>query len=248
MADVGTDGPTADSAPDPAGAHRRCLAVAAHPDDLEFGAAGTVARWVQEGWDVRYVLVTSGQRGTQDATVSADDFGRLREAEACEAARLTGVTDVTFLGWMDAEVQYGVDLQRDLSRQFRRHQPHRLLCMDPSLLPTEEFVNHPDHRHVATATLDITVTGGTTAAIFPELLAEGLPPWQGLEDIWLMGPAGGPEVVDISDTFATKMAALRAHTSQVGPEVEQFMGPRLRQLGEAHGFAYAESFRVIRRR
>lgn len=231
-------------APDP----RRALVVAAHPDDIEFGAAGTVARWVKEGWDVRYVITTSGQRGTQDRNVSPEELGRIREEESCEAARRTGVSDVTFLGYMDSQVAYGVDLQRDISRQFRIHRPHRLVAMDFEVLPTEFFVNHPDHRHVGLATLDITVSGGTTAGIFPELLAEGLEPWQGLGDIWIMGPAGGSEVVDITDTYPTKIAALLAHESQVGPEVEDFLGPRLAERGRPHGYAYAESFRVVRRR
>ena len=230
-------------APEP----RRALVVSAHPDDIEFGAAGTVARWVREGWDVRYVIVTSGQRGTQDRDVSPEDFGKVREAEALEAARRTGVTDVTFLGHMDSQVAYGLDLQRDISRQFRFHRPHRLVAMDPAVLPTEFFVNHPDHRHVGTATLDITVSGGTTVAIFPELLDEGLEPWQGLEETWIMGPAGGPEVVDVTETYATKLSALLAHESQVGPEIEGFLGPRLAERGKPYGYAYAEAFRVLRR-
>ena len=226
---------------------QRALVVAAHPDDIEFGAAGTIARWVNEGWDVRYVIVTSGQRGVQRADEDPEAFGRVREAEAREAARLTGVDDVTFLGYMDSEVVYGLELQRDLSRQFRIHRPHRMVTMDPQILPTEMFVNHPDHRAVATAALDIVVSGGTTAAIFPELvLEEGIEPWKGLEEIWIMGPAGGDEVVDISETFATKIKALKAHASQIDWDVEKFIGERLRQRGEPHGYAYAESFRVIR--
>lgn len=225
---------------------RRALVISAHPDDIEFGAAGTVATWIAEGWDVRYVIVTSGQRGVQDPHQDAEVFGALREAEATEAARITGVTDVTFLRWMDSEVAYGPDLQKVLSRQFRIHRPHRLISMDPQQLPTEMFVNHPDHRAVGTATLDITVTGGTTAAIFPDLLLEeGLEPWRELEEIWIMGPAGGSTVVDITDTFATKIAALKAHTSQIDWDVETFLGARLAARGEPHGYAYAESFRVI---
>lgn len=231
---------------DPA-AERRALVVSAHPDDIEFGAAGTVARWVREGWDVRYVIVTSGQRGTQDRTVTPEELGRTREEESCEAARRTGVTNVTFLRHMDSQVVYGVDLQRDLSRQFRVHRPHRLVAMDHQVLPTDFFVNHPDHRHVGLATLDVTVSGGTTAGIFPELLAEGLEPWQGLRETWIMGPAGGPEVVDVTDTFAAKVHALLAHESQVGPEVERFLAPRLAERGRPFGYAYAESFRVVRR-
>jgi LmbE family N-acetylglucosaminyl deacetylase len=226
---------------------RRALVVSAHPDDIEFGCAGTVCRWVDEGWDVRYAIVTSGQKGVQDARQDPHQFGRLREQEARRAAEVCGVTDVSFLGWMDSEVAYGPDLLKDVARQFRRHRPHRLVCMDPQPLPTDMFVNHPDHRFVGQASLDMTVTGGTTAAIYPELvLEEGLEPWRELEDTWIFGPAGGPMAVDITDTLERKLDALEAHVSQVGEwDVRTFMRQRLAERGEPHGFAYAETFRVI---
>lgn len=226
---------------------RRVLAVAAHPDDLEFGAAATVARWVEEGWDVRYVIVTSGQRGVQDAGADPHAFGRIREVEARQAASVCGVTSVTFLGFMDAEVVYGPELLGALSRQFRLHCPHRLLAMKADPLLGEAFVNHPDHRHVGQASLDVTVTGGTTAAIFPELLFdEELEPWQGLEEIWLMGPGPAPHAVDVSSTIDRKVEALRAHASQLGEwDVDAFVRRRLAENGKSEGFAYAERFRVI---
>ena len=226
---------------------RRALVVAAHPDDIEFGVAGAVATWIDAGWDVRYVIVTSGQKGVLDAAADPDEFGRKREAEAREAARITGVTDVTFLGHMDSQVTYGPALLKDLARQFRIHRPHRLVGMDPQPLPTDRFVNHPDHRQVGQAALDVIVTGGTTAAIFPELLIEeGLAPWRELEEAWIFGPAGGETVVDISTTFDRKIKALEAHRSQVGDwDVREFMAARLAERGAPHGYAYAEAFRVI---
>jgi LmbE family N-acetylglucosaminyl deacetylase len=233
------------------GAGRRALVVGAHPDDIEFGIAGTVARWVEEGWDVRYVIVTSGQRGVQDIDTDPEAFGRVRESEARDAAAAVGVTDVTFLRYMDTEVVHNRNLERDLSREFRRARPHRLAVMDPEQLIGDGFVNHPDHRAVGAASLDITVTGGTTAAIFPELLrAEGLEPWRGLEEIWLMGPAGGDHVVDITTTFDRKIASLQAHKSQMAQlsfDVRAFLGARLAELGKPHGYAYAEAFRVLSR-
>jgi LmbE family N-acetylglucosaminyl deacetylase len=225
---------------------RRALVISAHPDDIEFGCAGTTCKWVDEGWDVRYVIVTSGQKGVQDARQDPHEFGRRREAEARRAAEICGVTDVTFLGWMDSEVEYSPALLKDLSRQFRIHRPHRMIAMDPQSLPTEMFVNHPDHRFVAQASLDITVTGGTTAAIFPELvLEERLEPWNGLEETWIFGPAGGTTAVDITDTLERKLDALEAHVSQVGEfDVRTFMKARLRERAKDFGYAYAETFRV----
>jgi LmbE family N-acetylglucosaminyl deacetylase len=228
---------------------RRALVISAHPDDIEFGCAGTVARWVDEGWDVRYVIVTSGQRGIQDADADADEVAAVREKESMEAARICGVTDVTFLRYMDTEVIAAdpLGLRRDLSRQFRIHRPHRMITLDPAILPTDRFVNHPDHRTVAAAALDITVTGGTTAAIHPELVhEEGLAPWRELEEVWITGPAGGAVAVDVTGTLDRKIAALQAHTSQIGDwDVGRFMSERLKAVGERHGFAYAEAFRVI---
>jgi LmbE family N-acetylglucosaminyl deacetylase len=223
------------------------MVVSAHPDDIEFGCAGTVCRWIDDGWDVRYVIVTSGQKGVQDADQDPEEFGRRREQESLEAAAVCGVTDVTFLRYMDSEVAYGPALLKDLSRQFRIHRPHRLVAMDPEPLPTEQFVNHPDHRFVGQASLDVTMTGGTTAAIFPELVREeGLPPWREQDETWLMGPAGGETVVDISESFDRKIRALECHRSQIGEwDVRSFMGQRLAERGAPHGYAYAESFRVI---
>jgi LmbE family N-acetylglucosaminyl deacetylase len=231
---------------------RRVLAVGAHPDDIEFGAGGTIARWADEGWDVRYVIVTSGQRGVQDARQDAEAFGRLREEEARAAAKVCGVTDVTFLGYMDSEVVYSRELQRDLSREFRRHRPQRLLTMSPEQILGDAFINHPDHRTVAQAALDVVLTGGTTAAIFPELqLEEALPPWRGLEDIWLSAAGTGSEVVDVTPYFERKLAALEAHASQLSQfpgDLRDLVARRLRAVGAPRGFTYAESFRVINRR
>ena len=226
---------------------RRALVISAHPDDIEFGCAGTTCRWVDEGWDVRYVIATSGQKGVQDARQDPEEFGNRREQESKRAAEICGVTDVTFLRYMDSEVVYGPALLKDLARQFRRHRPHRLVVMDPQSLPTDMFVNHPDHRFVGQAALDMTLTGGTTAAIFPELaLEEGLEPWGELEETWIFGPAGGPSAVDITPSIDRKLQALQAHVSQVGEwDVGRFMRERLAERGKAHGYDYAETFRVI---
>lgn len=226
---------------------RRVLAVGAHPDDIDFGASATVALWCEQGWEVHYLLVTSGQKGVQTVEQDPHEFGRLREGEQRAAAAILGVASVTFLGYMDAEVELTQQLRKDIAREFRRLRPHRLLAMNPEILPTDFFVNHPDHRAVGTATLDITMTGGTTAAIFPELITEeGLQPWRELEETWLMGPGGGSTVVDVTATVDRKFAALRAHASQTGDwDVEKFIRARMADLGAQYGCEYAESFRVI---
>ena len=225
---------------------RRALAVFAHPDDVDFGAAGTVARWVDEGWDVRYLCVTRGQKGAWDAHMDVEEYGALREAEQRAAAKVVGVDDVTFLDFMDSEVFDNLELRLAISREFRRHRPHRLLTMIPDPLPTDRFVNHPDHRAVGQCALDITMTGGTTASIFPELLSEGLEPWRELEESWLMGPAVKPVAVDVAATLDRKLAALSCHASQIGDrDIETLVRQRLRDAGRTFGLRYAETFRVI---
>src|SRR3954449_7714832 len=121
---------------------RRALAVFAHPDDIAFGAGGTVARWVREGGYVRYVCATRGQKGAWDAHMDVEEYGALRETEQRAAAKVVGVEDGTFLDFMDSEVFDNLELRRALSREFRRHRPHRLLTMSPDPLPTDRFVNH----------------------------------------------------------------------------------------------------------
>lgn len=225
----------------------RVLAVAAHPDDLEFGAAGTVARWVDRGWEVHYAIVTSGQRGVQDVRRDPVEFGILREEEARKAAAVCGVASVTFLRFMDSEVAYGPALLESLSREFRRRRPHRLLAMKADPILGEAFINHPDHRFVGQAALDITVSGGTTAAIFPHLLLEeGFEPWRGLEEIWLMGPGDEGDAVDITGTIDRKIEALLAHESQVGEmDVDAFVREFTAANGRAEGYAHAERFRIL---
>ena len=219
----------------------------AHPDDVDFGAAGTVARWVDDGWQVRYVLVTSGQRGSADPTTDPQGYGAIREAEQRAAAAAVGVTDLVFLRWPDSELVDCRELRRDVAREFRRSRPHRLLTMDTGQILGATFLNHPDHRLVGTIALDTTLTGGTTGAIFPELaLEEGLAPWRGLQEVWLAGPAGGETVVDITATVERKWRALEAHVSQVGEsDVRAQLGPMLAGLGRAAGYDYAEAFRVL---
>jgi LmbE family N-acetylglucosaminyl deacetylase len=118
--------------------------------------------------------------------------------------------------------------------------------MVPDPLPTDRFVNHPDHRAVGQVALDVTMTGGTTASIFPELLDEGLPPWRELAETWLMGPAVKPRAVDVTRYVDRKIAAIRCHASQLGDrDVEGYVRQRLREQGRVFGLGYAETFRVI---
>jgi LmbE family N-acetylglucosaminyl deacetylase len=226
----------------------RALVVSAHPDDIEFGCAGTVARWSSESVAVTYCIVTDGSTGTQDRDLVGERLALIRREETQRAAGIVGVDDIVWLGYRDGYVEHTLELRRDIGRVFRARRPHRLVVMDPT--PTiGDFVNHPDHRAVGQASLDVTLTVGTTPGHFPELLDEGLQPWRGLRELWIMGPGERPEVIDISGHIEAKVGALLCHRSQVGEDAERiaaWLREATAAAGAPHGVAHAETFTVIR--
>lgn len=228
---------------------RRALVVTAHPDDLEFGCAGTVARWADEGTEVTVCIGTDGSTGTQDRELMGAPLAEVRKKESAAAAEVLGVHELIWLGYRDGYVDYTQDLKRDLARVFRKYRPHRFVVMDPTPTIDDRFINHPDHRAIGQACLDVSMTSGTTPGIFTELLEEGDEPWRGLVELWIAGPAGGPEVVDITSTLDRKIEALMCHVSQVGDDPSgtvDWVRKWTAEIGAQEGFAHAESFRVIR--
>jgi LmbE family N-acetylglucosaminyl deacetylase len=224
----------------------RVLVVGAHPDDIEFSCAGSVARWVDEGADVTYCIVTDGSTGTADPALAGPRLAEIRREESLRAAEVVGVRDVLFLGYRDGYVEPTLDLRRELARVFRRVRPHRMVVLDPAPLPGGWFVNHPDHRAVGQASLDVTVTAGTTPGHFPELLDEGLEPWPGLREIYVAGPGGGETAIDITSSIDRKIEALRCHVSQVGEwDVGRAVRTWTAENGRRHGYEHAELFHVV---
>jgi LmbE family N-acetylglucosaminyl deacetylase len=226
------------------------LLIAAHPDDPEFGAGGTVARWVQEGWRVIYVLCTRGEQGTHDLQADLATVARIREEEQRAAARVLGVSEVVFLGYPDGLLEPTLDLRRDLTREIRRYRPQRVICQSPLRVLDTAWLrrNHPDHLAAGAAALAAIYPSASSPHLFPELLAAGLEPWV-VPEIYVT-ESGEPNVfVDIADTLELKIAALRAHASQVGSRMDglaQRLRESARRLGEAHGLRAAEGFRLIR--
>jgi LmbE family N-acetylglucosaminyl deacetylase len=228
----------------------RALVISAHPDDIEFACAGTLAKWVDEGAEVTYCIATDGTAGTQDRDLMGSKLHDIRVAESTEAAQIVGAAEIVWLGYRDGYVEYTLGLRRDLARVFRKYRPHRFLVMDPAPTIEDWFINHPDHRAVGQASLDVSMTAGTTPGIFPELIEEGLDPWRGLRELWIAGPAGGPRVVDVSTTIDRKIRALLCHRSQVGDNADTIAGwvkERAATTGAGSGYAFGESFRVISR-
>jgi LmbE family N-acetylglucosaminyl deacetylase len=227
----------------------RALVVSAHPDDIEFGCAGTIAKWTAQGAEVTFCIVTDGSTGTQDRTLMGPSLEKVRRQETESAAAVLGVSQVKWLGYRDGYVEYSLELRKDIARQFRLHRPHRYVVMDPTPTIEDRFVNHPDHRAIGQASLDVVLTAGTTPGHFPELLEEGAEPWRGLRELWIMGPGSKPVVVDISAQIEKKIEALMAHASQVGTNAEtiaEFVRRFSAEQGEQHGYAYAESFQIIK--
>jgi LmbE family N-acetylglucosaminyl deacetylase len=193
----------------------RVLVIAAHPDDVDFGSAGTVAKWVDEGITVAYCLATSGEAGGSDRSVSRAEMVAIRQAEQTAAAKQVGVHDLHFLGYPDGLLEPSLALRRDLARIIRLLRPQRVVCPSPERNYARLGVSHPDHRAVGSAALDAVYPDARNPFAFPELLAaENLEPWT-VREVWIAGSPEPNNYVDITDTFARKVAALRCHVSQI---------------------------------
>ncbi|MDQ3645861.1 MAG: PIG-L family deacetylase [Actinomycetota bacterium] len=225
----------------------RALIVMAHPDDMEFSCAGTLAKWADAGAEVTLCIATDGSTGTQDPDLMGDRLASLRWEETRRAAEVVGLHEVVWLGYRDGYVEYSLELRKDIARVFRTYRPHRFMVLDPAST-IEGFINHPDHRAVGQASLDVSMTAGTTPGHFPELLDEGVPPWRGLRELWIAGPGKRSVAVDITATLERKIEALSCHQSQVGEnaeEIAEWVRTWSRDLGEPHGYAHAETFEVL---
>ena len=198
--------------PQPRSDVERVLVVAAHPDDIDFGAAGTVAKWTAAGVEVAYVVATFGDAGGFDDT-PRERVPAIRESEQRAAAAEVGVEDVTFLGYPDGRVTPSLDLRRDIAREIRRVRPQRVVCQSPERNWLRMPANHPDHLAVGEAALCAVYPDARNPFAFAEL--SDLEAWT-VPEVWVMGMAECDIHNDITDFFDRKMAALRAHASQTG--------------------------------
>jgi LmbE family N-acetylglucosaminyl deacetylase len=228
----------------------RILVIAAHPDDVDFGAAGTIATWTDAGLDVSYCIVTNGDAGGSDRSVSRADMAVLRQAEQTAAAKQVGVHDLHFLGYPDGQVEPTLALRRDLARVIRLLRPDRVLCQSPERNYVRMGISHPDHRAVGTAALDAIYPDSRNPFAFPELLAEeNLEPWT-VREVWISGSPAPTDYVDVTDAFPRKIAALRAHQSQIADAeaLEERLRGMLTSMAERGGLPagrLAESFQVL---
>ncbi len=228
----------------------RILVIAAHPDDVDFGSAGTVARWTDAGIDVVYCIVTDGDAGGSDPSISRPEMAILRRAEQTAAAKQVGVFDLRFLGYPDGRVEASLELRKDLARVIRQVRPDRVACPSPERNYARTGASHPDHRAVGSAALDAVYPDARNQFAFPDLLTEEeLQPWT-VREVWIGGGPAPNQYVDVTETFLRKVAALRAHVSQTGhmDNLEEFLRGWLSRAAERGGLPegrLAEVFQVI---
>lgn len=222
---------------------KSAMVVVAHPDDAEFLAAGTVARWCRAGCEATYVVVTRGDKGSDDPNMTPSQLAEIREKEQRDAGTILGVSNFVFMGYPDGYLEATLDLRRDLCRVIRTYRPEAVICNDPTnRFLTETYVNHPDHRASGDATVDAVFPSARDRLTFPELLADGLEPHK-VSQLWLGAPGEPNAVVDIGDTMELKCKALLAHSSQVGEDVVEFAKELGRWMATGQDFEFGESFR-----
>jgi LmbE family N-acetylglucosaminyl deacetylase len=226
----------------------RALVIVAHPDDADFGAAGTVARWVMQGTVARLVCCTSGDAGADDARIDPLELARTREEEQRAAARVVGYEGVDYLHRPDGALDNDLALREQLVRIIRQFKPDAVLSIDPTVIIHERgWIQHVDHRMAALAAVDAVYPAARNAMAFPNLVIdEGLEPHT-VKGLYLFFTDRPNAWVDISDTFDTKVAALREHVSQLRrpEEIEEMLRGWAAQAGATIGAAAAETFRYV---
>ena len=221
------------------------MVVVAHPDDAEFMVAGTAAKWALHGTEVTYVVVTRGDKGSDDPQMTSTRLTTIREAEQRAAGAILGVKNFEFMGYPDGYLMHTLELRRDITRLVRTYRPEVLVTFDPTTrFFGDSYTNHPDHRATGDATIDAVFPSARDRLTFPELLVDGLEPWK-VAQLWL-GLSAEPNIcVDISSTLSTKRAALAAHPSQFGEEIQGFVVEMASSSASDQDFDYGETFRRI---
>jgi LmbE family N-acetylglucosaminyl deacetylase len=226
---------------------RSAMALFAHPDDADFSCGGTVARWTSEGCDVHYVVITDGSAGSNEPGSTREEMRVIRAREQRAAADVLGVKSVTFLGEVDGMLEVTLDTRRKVCAQVRRLRPDVLVAPDPSQLwVSQRYINHWDHKQAGILALAAVMPDAPSRPMFPELLDEGLQPFE-VPNLWLS--SNDPDAyVDVSATMDKKLAALAEHRSQGAEAASPWVRERAETLAEqsGHGYAYAEGFKTFR--
>lgn len=227
------------------------LAVGAHPDDMDFGVSGSIAKWVGEGATAYYLVCTDGSRGSEDPKMTHEKLAAIRKKEQEDAARILGVKKVFFLNHTDTQLVCDLKLKEEIVRIIRTVRPDMVITMDPTFHYRTNlassigfgFINHTDHRAAALATMDAVFPLSRDRLTFPEHEKEGLKPHK-VEELLLVSFDKIDYLVDISKTFAKKIKALSLHASQFADfsSIEKRITERAKLLGKSKGYKFAENF------
>ena len=227
----------------------RVLAVTAHPDDIEFGAAGTIAQWTAKGIEVSYCIATNGDQGGEDPDIPRDQMPIIRQKEQRDAGKVLGVTDIEFLNYRDGWLEPTIELRKKIVRAIRRVKPDRMIIQSPERNWDRLGASHPDHMAAGEAAIQAVYPDARNRFAFMDLLDEGLEPWR-VKEVWVTSMVTPNHYVDITDTFANKMAALHAHVSQTAHNAD--LEKMVREWGERNANAaglpegrIAEAFRIV---
>jgi LmbE family N-acetylglucosaminyl deacetylase len=227
----------------------RVLVVVAHPDDIDFGTAGSVAVWTDRGIEVQYCLVTDGDAGGSDPSISRVEMAEIRRGEQTAAAKIVGVHDLHFLGFPDGRVEANLELRHAITRVIREVRPQRVVAMSPVRNLDIVFASHPDHLATGEATLSAVYPDSRNPFAFPDLVDNGYEPWT-VDEVLLTTHGDSNRFVDVTEVFDRKLAALLCHESQHADPAR--MEPLLREWGTANAAAgglpegrIAEAFRAI---
>ena len=220
------------------------MVVTPHPDDAEYGAAGTVARWIDDGKEVVYVVCTNGDKGITDANMDPKEVARIREEEQMAAANGLGVREVIFLRHPDQGLEDTPEFRKELVRLIRMYRPETLITADPY----RRYVWHRDHRITGQVALDAVFPYARDVLSYPDLIEEGLYPHK-VREILFWASEDVNYRSDITKTFPMKLAALRCHKSQVGhippEELEKRLRQRHKKMAEGEGSQLAEAFHRV---
>lgn len=216
--------------------------IFAHPDDIEFGVAGTAAKWARAGSRVIYVVITDGNVGSHDDGMTAEKLAEIRRAEQTAAGEVAGA-ECVFLGYHDGFLQPTLELRKDLVRLIRQYKPDAVVCTDPTnFFPSDNYINHPDHRAGGTAALDAVFPAAEMDLLYPDLAAEGLTGHK-VDYVFITFSERANYFVDITDTIDLKIEALKQHVSQLNEwDPADMLREWAAETGKRVGFAYAEGF------
>jgi LmbE family N-acetylglucosaminyl deacetylase len=219
----------------------KVMVIVAHPDDAEGNCGGTTAKWAREGKIVHYLVLTNGDKGSDDPSMTSARLAGIREKEQGAAAKVLGVAGITFLGIADGELEVSPHLRKKITGIIRLHQPAAVFTHDPWKL----YQLHPDHRAAGFLTLDA-IIAARDRFYYPDHLTQGLKPCR-VKEIYLFGTDYADFWVDISESIELKLQAVRCHKSQglTGQEVQERIRNRASEVGRAKGFLYGEAFKKI---